>query len=66
MAKITEEVEIDWVELLELIQSKYPQVNVENFAKKPFLEIVESGDHDRGNYERKLKGITFYIKRKTA
>jgi hypothetical protein len=62
MAKITREIQIDYTELLELIQSRYPAVTMGSFAEKPYLEIVESGSHDSGTYDRKLKSITFYIK----
>jgi len=64
MAKITTEIEITMEELMELIQSRYPEVKPEDFDSPPFLDIAEDGDYDRGTYTRRLKSITFHIYRK--
>jgi hypothetical protein len=63
MAKSKLTIEIDYNEILDLIKSKYPEIKEEEFEREPFLDIKESGDHDRGNYKQKLKSITFYIKK---
>jgi hypothetical protein len=63
MARITREIEIPIEEIMDMIRERYGDtIKEENFETKPYLEIIEDGDYDRGDYYRKLKSITFYIK----
>jgi hypothetical protein len=63
MAKITREIEIPIEEIMEMIRERYGDaIKEENFESNPYLEIVEDGDYDRGDYSKKLKSITFYIR----
>jgi hypothetical protein len=63
MAKIVREIEIPFEEIMEMIREKYgDNIKQENFESNPYLEIVESGDYDRGDYSKLLKSITFYIR----
>lgn len=63
MAKIIREIEIPIEEIMEMIREKYGDtIKEENFESKPYLDIHESGDYDRGDYSKVLKSITFYIR----
>lgn len=63
MAKIIKEIEIPFHEIMEMIREKYgDDIREDNFESKPYLEIGESGDYDRGDWTRTLESITFYIK----
>lgn len=63
MAKIVREIEIPIEEIMEMIRERYGDtIKEENFESKPYLDITEVGDYDKGDWGRVLKSITFYIK----